>query len=481
MTYEIAPVSSKAIAPMKRSAVSNANPSGVAAMSASAWTGHFAPSVSSQRSKSAARSRAGSIGRGSDLTASHRFGRADSQETERLAERDLDALYEPQPRLGQRGVRVIDDAVVAIEPMERARELERVDGQEMHAAMRDDLAEQLRELLHETDHLALPGRGEQLQIRTLGRHPALPRCAEDARDPRVRVLHVIDGVVVRLLHGQLEIEIERRVRAALQQEEPRDIRTDRVEHVLEEQELSGAPAHALEHTLLQETHVLVEQHLETRRVDADRRERDLHLLQVVLRVRAPDVQLQIDATLLEAETVIGDVRRQIFRIADLVDKDPSLVGLVAPQSGRLGRLEEDDAVALGDDAALSELVDRLVEIPRDDEGRLLVPGIEPDAELSGDDALGVGDDPVDRHRGERLGLLIELELAVAGPVGLLDLHGDVLHVLALVAVGRHLDAFAEELAVADRDRDAEALHLRTDVLDVVLARDVRAGEREDVG
>src|SRR5436190_15147392 len=108
-------------------------------MSASACTGHFVPRVRSQRSNSFVRSRSGSSARGTDLTPSHRLGCADAEEAKRLAQRDLDRLHEPEPRLRQRGVRVIDDAMVAIEPVERAGQLERVDGQKMDAAVRDDL------------------------------------------------------------------------------------------------------------------------------------------------------------------------------------------------------------------------------------------------------------------------------------------------------------------------------------------------------
>ena len=45
-------------------------------------------------------------------------------------------------------------------------------------------------------------------------HPLLPRLAQDRGDPRVRVLDVVDGVVLGLAAGQLEVEVDRGVVAA---------------------------------------------------------------------------------------------------------------------------------------------------------------------------------------------------------------------------------------------------------------------------
>src|SRR5207249_6784366 len=123
--------------------------------------------------------------------------------------------------------------------------------------MLDYLTEQLWELLHEADELALRGRREQLYVRAIRVDPALAGGAEDARDARVRVLHVVDGIVVRLLHRELEVELEWGVGAALQHEEARDVRADGVEHVLEQQVLSGASADPCEHALFDEVDVLV--------------------------------------------------------------------------------------------------------------------------------------------------------------------------------------------------------------------------------
>ena len=59
-----------------------------------------------------------------------------------------------------------------------------------------------------------------------------------------------------------------------------------------------------------------------------------------------------------------------------------------------------------------------------------------------------------------------------------ELRGDVLHVLARVALRRHGDGAAVQLLVAQVDRARERLHLRAVVVHVVLADDVEAGPAE---
>ena len=63
----------------------------------------------------------------------------------------------------------------------------------------------------------------------------------------------------------------------------------------------------------------------------------------------------------------------------------------------------------------------------------------------------------------------------------LDLRGDVLHIVARVSVLPDLDLLAVELAVTDGDGLAETLHLRAAVLDVVLALHVGARELQHRG
>ena len=74
-------------------------------------------------------------------------------------------------------------------------------------------------------------------------HPLLPRLAQHRGDPRVRVLDVVDGVLGRLLAGEVEVEVDRRVVRALQQEEARRVDPDLVHEVVERHELAPALGH----------------------------------------------------------------------------------------------------------------------------------------------------------------------------------------------------------------------------------------------
>src|SRR6266511_1218589 len=138
---------------------------------------------------------------------SHRVGRGDTEEPEDLPQRHLDRLDETQARARQRGV-VADDAVVAVVAVERGGELHGVDGEEVRCATLGDVVGHLREAQQQLDQLDLSWRGQEAHVRAGAREPALRGRAADARDPRVRVLDVVRGILLRLLDGELEIEVE---------------------------------------------------------------------------------------------------------------------------------------------------------------------------------------------------------------------------------------------------------------------------------
>ena len=85
---------------------------------------------------------------------SHRVWRVHSEQAQGLTQRELDRLHQAEARLRQRGSAVVDDAVVAVEAVEGPGELERVHGEQMHAAVVRDLGEQLGELLREAEATA---------------------------------------------------------------------------------------------------------------------------------------------------------------------------------------------------------------------------------------------------------------------------------------------------------------------------------------
>ena len=83
-------------------------------------------------------------------------------------------------------------------------------------------------------HLGLGGQERQVGVgEVTGLHAALGRGAQHARDPRVRVLHVEDGVVHRLASRELEIDLDRGVPGAREQQEPRRVGPDLVEEVID--------------------------------------------------------------------------------------------------------------------------------------------------------------------------------------------------------------------------------------------------------
>ena len=74
--------------------------------------------------------------------------------------------------------------------------------------------------------------------------PSLGGLTENTADSRVGVLDVEDGILGRLLLGELEVEVEVAVRLAHQEEEPRRIGPDLVDHFAHGHELARALAHA---------------------------------------------------------------------------------------------------------------------------------------------------------------------------------------------------------------------------------------------
>src|SRR5437879_5325281 len=302
----------------------------------------------------------------------------------------------------------------------------------------------------------------------------MPRSAAVRRMLAMRacVLHVVDGVLVRLLHRELEIEIELPVGARLQEEVPRRVLTDRLDDLLEQQELSSPPSHPLEHALVQEAHVLVEDHLELLE-QAERLHRRAHLDQVVVRVRPPDVDLLVEAPFPQRLDVVRDVLAEIAWLAVRTNEDPAFLVI-----DRLARLEPDRAVLVVDLAERAQLRERLLEIARPHHLGLREPRVVADAEHRGH-APRITEDPLDTERCETLGLLLQRKLRPFVAVARLDLGRDVLHVLGWIRIGGYLDRLALELAITDRDGATEGVELRPGVLDVVLPLDGRARELED--
>src|SRR6266550_4272188 len=347
--------------------------------------------------------------------------------------------------------------MIAIEAVERAGELERVGRELMDTIVLTYVVDELREPQNEPDEVELALCRKECGVRAIRVDAALIGRSQDARDARVRVLHVVDGVLVRLLHRELEIEVELPVGARLQEEVPRRVLADCLDDLLEQQELSSTPSHPLEHALVQEADILVEDHLELLE-QVERLHRRAHLDQVVVRVRPPDVDLLVEAPFPQRLDVVCDVLAEIARLAVRTNEDPALLVVDLAERAQLG--------------------ERPLEFPRPHHLRLREPGVVADAEHRRD-ALGIAEDPLDAERRETLGLLLQRELHPFVAVARLYLGRDVLHVLGWIRIGGYLDLLAVELAVTDRDGPAERVELCPGVLDVVLTLDGRARELED--
>jgi len=98
---------------------------------------------------------------------------------------------------------------------------------------------------------------------------------------------------------------------------------------------------------MQETHVLVENDLELLE-QTERLHRGAHLDEVVVGVRAPDVDLLVEPPVAQRLDVVRDVLAQISRLAVRANEHPALLVV-----DRFARLEPNGAVPVVDLAELS--------------------------------------------------------------------------------------------------------------------------------
>ena len=67
--------------------------------------------------------------------------------------------------------------------------------------------------------------------------------AEDAGDARVRVLHVVDGVLLRLLRREVDVDLDRLVGAAVDEIPARGVDADLVHELVEEDDVAAPLRH----------------------------------------------------------------------------------------------------------------------------------------------------------------------------------------------------------------------------------------------
>ena len=138
----------------------------------------------------------------------HRVGRAHSEQCECVRERDLGCLDQRQSGARALGLVRIHDPGVAVEGVERRGEIGRERGDALRLAGRCGVLDDLRQPDEGTSEQAF-GRSREPARDGVSAPDAGPgRLAEDRRDPGVGVLDVVDGVLVRLLLGELDVEID---------------------------------------------------------------------------------------------------------------------------------------------------------------------------------------------------------------------------------------------------------------------------------
>ena len=275
------------------------------------------------------------------------------------------------------------------------------------------------------------------------------------------VLHVVDGVVLRAGARQLEVEVERRVVAALQHEEAGRVGADVVDQLVEAHELALALRHPCPLAPLHHVHQLHDRRLEAIGVAAERGDRRLHPRHVAVVVGAQRVDQALGAAL-ELVAVVRDVAGEVGGGAVGAHQHAVLV------VSKLGGPQPDRSLAVVYVAVLAQLGDRRL----DQAGLVQRPLGEPAVE-SHPEAVERGRDPHPHRLGAAAGKVVEV-VRVGARGG--ELGGELGHVLAGVAV---LGWVAP--AHAGGDRLGEAPHLASGVVDVVLALDRVAGQVQGPG
>ncbi len=214
----------------------------------------------------------------------------------------------------------------------------------------------------------------------------------------MRVLHVVDGVLVRLLLGQLDIEVDGGRRSTRREEPAGGVDADLAQQLVEGDELAGPLAHRDLLAVADEADPGVQQDLDGLAVVAHRLGGVADAGDRAVVVGAPDVDEVVEAA---AELLgdVADVGGEIRRPPVGADDHPILV--VTERR----RAEPQRAVLLVHVAAFAQPLDRALDPALVVEPRLARPDIEVDTEsleagldAFADPACGPATDDVGRRR-----------------------------------------------------------------------------------
>ena len=168
-----------------------------------------------------------------------------------------------------------------------------------------------------------PGVGE---VEGRQGHAALGRLAEDGVEPGVAVLDVEDRVVERLLLGQLEVEVERRVGAAGEEEVAGGVAAHLLDHLAQPDHVAGPLAHLHGLAAAGQVDHLDEHHVQVVARVAERLHGRLEPRHVAAVVGAQHVDEQVGP--LALLPVVGDVGAEVGgRAVGLLDRAVHLVAV----------------------------------------------------------------------------------------------------------------------------------------------------------
>ena len=321
------------------------------------------------------------------------------------------------------------------------------------------------ELADGADEGALAVLDQQCQVRALRGDPEVGRVTRERTQTGVRVLNVEDGIVVGRRRPQLQVDVHGLVDRGADQRVARGVDTDRVHEVVERDDRARPLAHLHRFAVAHEVDHLADEHLDRRRVVAQRRGGRLESCDVPVMVGAQHVDAQVESTLALVEEV-GDVAGDVGGVAVGLEDDTVLV---VPERGGT---QPPRALGLVQVAVALERLDRPVNGARGEHGVLMGIDVKDGAEL-GERVLDVGEHQVDPGRAEGLQRLVLRHVEDTRMRGH-HLRGDVLDVGPGVPVLRGLLP-----TCSSGQRAAEPVDLGTVVVEVVLAGDLGSGGLQD--
>ena len=277
------------------------------------------------------------------------------------------------------------------------------------------------------------GRGE-----VLGCEATFPGLTQNATNAGVGVLHIVDRVLLALRARQRQVEVEMRIHRAREQEKASDVGADVLDQLAQGYDHALALGHLLDFAALRQAHHLVNDELGHRGVNAGGGHPRLDARHLRGVVGAPDIDQVLEPPR-QLVLGIGEVGHKVGFGAVPAHQHPVLL---VPE---VGGAQPQRAVLLVEHPARPQILELGLDRAGGEELALTEPGVEADAEhLEG--LADLGDHQVLAQDGElQVAVRLLRDLAQALALTRNQLAGEVNHILAGVAVFRHVRGQAEQL------------------------------------